>query len=52
MFAIFWLSKLTGAKGNGQYILDSETAKSWLEYLNESFTDFVHWTETDIKEPI
>ena len=45
MFAIFWLSKLTGAKGNGEHCLDSDTAKSWLEYLNDKFPEFVHWTE-------
>ena len=45
MFAIFWLSKLTGAKGNGEFCLDAAAAKSWLDYLNEKYEDIVHWTQ-------
>jgi hypothetical protein len=46
MFAIFWLSTLTGARGNGAFNLTNNQAASWLHYLNHACPSWVHWTRS------
>ena len=45
MYAIFWIDA-NGRRGNGEYILNEEALRSWLDYLRVKYPEMEHWGQT------
>jgi hypothetical protein len=45
MYAIFWIDA-NGRRGNGEYILNEEALRSWLDYLRVKYPEMSHWGQT------
>ena len=45
MYAIFWIDS-DGTKGNGEFILDEQTLRTWLGRMRFKYPEMTHWGQS------